>query len=285
MSLFLLRYAEIGLKSERVRRRFIGTLIENIERAFLDAGKECIVTSDRGRIYVLTEDAGTGRDIISRIFGIASFSEVTEASADLDGLAREVSSFAGRLIRTGCTFAVRARRSGGQKYTSMELAREAGSRILHDHEDMHLHVSLDEPDVEIFVEAREKAAYVYANSEQGPGGLPMGTQGGVACLVEKREDIVIPWMMMRRGCSVVIGRNTEDDIDSIRKWNSRIDIVHVDGPEQMLSLASRNRCYGIALASDKLMAQVADGKAGFAFLYPTAGMKPDELSELLARIS
>ncbi|MBX8636686.1 MAG: hypothetical protein KIS30_01390 [Thermoplasmata archaeon] len=285
MTLFLLRYAEIGLKSERVRRRFINTLIENIENAFLGSGQECIVSSDRGRIYVLSGNAERSREIISRTFGIASFSEVVEAPVGMNELVSAVSAYASGLLYRGCAFAVRARRSGGQKYTSMELAREAGSRIIGDHEDMELRVSLDHPDVEVFVEAREKAAYIYGNSEQGPGGLPMGTQGSVACLVEKRDDIIIPWMMMRRGCSVVIGRNTDDDIEPIRKWNAKISIVSVNGLEQLLSIAAQARCSGIALSVDRIADAAAMVKSNFAFFYPAAGMTEGERLALLARIS
>lgn len=284
MALFLLRYAEIGLKSERVRRRFIATLIENIENAFMLSGMECIVSSDRGRIYVLSGNAAAGREIISRIFGIASFSEVVEAPLDIAELAQTVSAYATDLLVKGCTFAVRARRSGGQKYTSMELAREAGSRILDDHGEMDIRVSLDRPDVEVFVEARERAAYIYGSYEQGPGGLPMGTQGSVACLVEKHDDLVIPWLMMRRGCNVVVGKTTEEDIESIRKWNARISIVRVEGLEQLLPIAAENRCSGVALNSDRLRASATMDKSGFAFFYPAAGMTAGELHALLSRI-
>ncbi len=285
MPLFLLRYAEIGLKSERVRRRFIKTLIENIENVFLSTGIECIISSDRGRIYVLSDRAVESKDIVSRTFGIASFSEVTEAPVSLEELVSSVSNYASQLLKKGCTFAVRARRSGGQKYTSMELAREAGSRIMQDHPALELKVSLDDPEVEIFVEARDKAAYIYGGSEEGPGGLPMGTQGKVACLVEKSDDIVIPWMMMRRGCSVIVGSSPDADMKPIVKWNPAIEIVHIEGMEQLLSLAAQNQCSGIALNHEKLIqtGSMAE-KSGFAFFYPTSGMTAGELQALLARI-
>jgi thiamine biosynthesis protein ThiI len=285
MPLFLLRYAEIGLKSERVRSRFIKTLIENIENAFLSKGIECIISSDRGRIYVLSENANEGRDIISRTFGIASFSEVIEAPVSLEELVSSVSNYASQLLEKGCTFAVRARRSGGQKYTSMELAREAGSRIMRDHPTLELKVSLDDPEVEVFVEARDKASYIYGGSEDGPGGLPMGTQGKVACLVEKSDDIVIPWLMMRRGCSVIVGSIGDADMAPMRKWNPAIEIVHTEGMEQLLSLASQNQCSGIALNHEKLIQTDSPAeKSGFAFFYPTTGMTAGELQALLARI-
>ncbi|MBM4237570.1 MAG: tRNA 4-thiouridine(8) synthase ThiI, partial [Euryarchaeota archaeon] len=55
MGLLLVRYAEMGLKSEGVRRRFERILLDNMMAAFAERGVEAILTSERGRIFVETD--------------------------------------------------------------------------------------------------------------------------------------------------------------------------------------------------------------------------------------
>ena len=55
MAILLLRYAEIGLKSTPVRKRFESTLKDNMLNMLMEDGVEALVTNKGARFYV--EDA------------------------------------------------------------------------------------------------------------------------------------------------------------------------------------------------------------------------------------
>jgi thiamine biosynthesis protein ThiI len=286
MPLYLLRYAELGLKSDRVRAKFLNRLIENIETGFIRAGMECIVTSDRGRVFVLSDEGERSRDIIRRTFGVVSFSEVAEVPPTLQEISESASELASKLLKRGNSFAIRARRSGGQKFTSVDIAKECGSKILRDNADLEITVDLEHPDVEIYVEAREKAAYIFTKSEKGPGGLPLGTQGRVACLVTSDEDVIIPWLMMRRGCDVVIGYMGSADLTPLAVWCAGIEAETLERPGDIVPMAARKECNGIALPGDgSSYAEYTDGKHGLAVFYPAAGLSASERRKLLEKIA
>ncbi len=285
MALFLLRYAEMGLKSEKVRGRFQRSLVENIENHFVKLNTECLVSWDRGRIFVMTDNTDSARKVFSHTFGIVSYSEATEAEVELEPLLRSVVSYASGRLARGKSFAIRARRSGQQKYTSMELARKAGEAILDGFAELGLTVDLEEPDVEIFVEAREKGAYIYSEMETGPGGLPLGTQGTVLCHVVRREDILAAWLMMRRGCSVIIATGNRESASPLVAWDPEIKFVEAHPGTDLHALARQNGCKGISFATEYSdIASTAEPKDGLALFYPLTGLIQDERKRLLDKV-
>jgi thiamine biosynthesis protein ThiI len=62
-------------------------------------------------------------------------------------------------------------------------------------------VSLKNPDVTIYLELLSKEVYYSIEKIQGPGGMPMGVSGKVACLISGGIDSpVAAYRMMKRGC-------------------------------------------------------------------------------------
>jgi thiamine biosynthesis protein ThiI len=109
--------------------------------------------------------------------------------------------FASEKVGKSTSFAVRARRVGKHEYTSIELARELGARIV---EATGARVNLSKPQVEIHVEVRDRDAYIYDEVIRGVGGLPLGTQGKALALISGGIDSpVAAWMMMKRGVDIV----------------------------------------------------------------------------------
>jgi len=57
----------------------------------------------------------------------------------------------------------------------------------------------------IYAEIRDDAAYIYSEKVDGLGGLPYGSQGTLISLLSNGIDSpVSSWMMMRRGCRIVV---------------------------------------------------------------------------------
>jgi thiamine biosynthesis protein ThiI len=274
VSLFIARYAEIGLKSERVRRRFEDILALNIEKHFMARHMECLVSWDRGRLFIMADDK-TAMDVLSHTFGIVSFSRAMEVGKGKQEIIDAVVRVASTLLFSGCSFAIRARRSGNHEFTSMDIAREAGAAVLSQFNHLGISVNLDAPDVEIFVEARERASYIYTSIHEGPGGLPLGTQGTVLCPVDREQDMVAAWLIMRRGCRTVI--STDIDVSVLRKWDPELKTVEKGDPYQ---LALKYGCEAVAFPD----AELREKKEGIASLYPSAMLMPEELNELLETI-
>src|SRR3990172_11446756 len=95
------------------------------------------------------------------------------------------------------TFAIRPRRSGEHPYTSQDLARVLGQAV----RDAIPRVSVDlgAPDRTIHVEVRGPPAYRFHEIADGPGGLPIGSQGEVLAAAEAETGVVATWLVMRRG--------------------------------------------------------------------------------------
>jgi thiamine biosynthesis protein ThiI len=194
VTLWLIRYGEIFLKSDYVRRQWEHALVRNIREVL----PECSVRSERGRIWIL---GSADSEKLRRVFGIVSFSPVISCALEdlgvtLITLAREQG--AGNLR----TFALRMKRVGTHSFTSREKAVELGNLL--QVEFPALSVDLDNPDLEIHIEIREGTCYLYTDVISGAGGLPLGVEGCLVALVSGGIDSpVAAWMMMKRGCRIM----------------------------------------------------------------------------------
>ncbi|MBI1970919.1 tRNA 4-thiouridine(8) synthase ThiI [Candidatus Woesearchaeota archaeon] len=64
-------------------------------------------------------------------------------------------------------------------------------------------IDFEYPDVTLTIEITSKAAYLYHERIEGPGGLPVGVSGKVLCLFSGGIDSpAAAWLMMKRGCTV-----------------------------------------------------------------------------------
>ena len=191
---WLVRYSEIFLKSDPVRRRWENVLIANI----IAVMPGIHVRNERGRIWL---DGDIKPDLLKNIFGIVSFSEVEHIRLD------EINSYLPGYCRShgigeAKTFAVKIKRVGKHDFNSNDKAIEYGNLI--SREFPHLKVNLTNPDKQINVEIRANEAYLYDNVTKAVGGLPLGVEGTLVALVSGGIDSpVAVWMMMKRGCRII----------------------------------------------------------------------------------
>jgi thiamine biosynthesis protein ThiI len=286
MALFMVRYGEIALKSRSVRRRFERALGNNIASRFVESGKECRMELERGRIFLWSDDVDFATRVLSRTFGVVSFSQVMESTSereDIISMAVEVSK---PFFKRGIRFCIRARRSGQHGYTSMELARDAGSAVFLANEDIEPKVDLTRPELEIFIDVRQNRSYIYIGSEPGPGGMPLGTQGRMLGLVKKPGDIAACWLMMKRGCRVIVVTDDVALAQPLMAWDQNLKILTGDYSD-IPKLARNRRADGICLGWG---IEEFDGRGtemaemGMPVFYPLIGMDETEIGELVARI-
>lgn len=102
------------------------------------------------------------------------------------------------------TFKVHARRSNTDyPLGSLDLNREVGSYLCEHLPDKL--VRMKGQDRTVFVYVIQGSAYVYVRTEEGVGGLPVGSAGKVISLISSGIDSpVASWEIMRRG-AIVIG--------------------------------------------------------------------------------
>src|SRR4051812_8229236 len=201
MKSVIVHYQEIALKGKN-RPWFIARLVRNIRQAVSDLDvREVRVLM--GRIEVVlgaTASWELVRDRLALVFGVANFSRAGRVGLDVDAIAAEILKDLGPDDPE--TFRVSARRADKRfPLTSPEIEREVGGRIK---EARNWTVNLDRPALTIRVEALTSEAFYSFGKERGPGGLPVGASGRVACLLSGGIDSpVAAWRMMRRGCRVL----------------------------------------------------------------------------------
>jgi tRNA uracil 4-sulfurtransferase len=203
----LAHYHEIGLKGHN-RSTFEMRLLKNLEALLSDFP---IVTIHRisGRLCVFLKE-GTDwecekacAEAIRMVPGVARVSSGFKCERDLDEMNRAAIDALSEADEFR-SFKVAARRNHTDfEINSMEMNRLVGAALCEAFPDKK--VQMKNPDVEVGVEVVQNAAYVYARSVRGVGGLPVGSSGMVVSLLSSGIDSpVATWRMARRG-AVCIG--------------------------------------------------------------------------------
>ncbi|HXY87709.1 MAG TPA: tRNA uracil 4-sulfurtransferase ThiI [Candidatus Acidoferrales bacterium] len=201
MDSVLVRYGEIGIKSDEVRRRCEQTLVKNLKTMleFAEISFETI-KRDFGRIFIITNDAKAA-NIAAKVFGVVSTSPAYTTSADLGDIELLAVKILVPLVSRESSFALRVRRMGGHEYSSRDVGVIVGNAIA---DTTKASVNLTNPNVELFIEIRDQKSYLYTEVIRGVGGMPLGTQGKIVALISGGIDSpVASWMMMKRGCEII----------------------------------------------------------------------------------
>lgn len=199
MNSVIIHYHEIALKG-RNRPQFINQLVRNIKNVTFDLDVPDVRILP-GRVELIL-GTGTSWDAvrlrIERVFGIANFSHATRADPDIESLARTIDAALGE--RQVSSFRVSARRSDKRfPLTSPQIEQEIGGRI---NDTRGWRVNLSQPELTIHIEMLSGEAFFFFDKIPGPGGLPVGVSGQVACLVSGGIDApVAAYRIMKRGCS------------------------------------------------------------------------------------
>lgn len=198
----LVHYHEIGLKGHN-RPSFEMRLVRNLEGLLADFPIQEIKRIS-GRLLVLIkadvsyEMACAIDDAIAQIPGVARVSCGYRCERELEDI-NEAAACALHEFGSFESFKVSARRNHTDfPLDSMELNKLVGAYLCDEFPDAK--VKMKEPDAELRVEVIQGAAYVYARSLRGIGGLPVGVSGRVVCLLSSGIDSpVATWKMARRG--------------------------------------------------------------------------------------
>ena len=285
--LIIARYGEVGLKSNRVRKRFENRLKNNI-KASIDAD----VKISQARIYIFPKDYDDAIEKLERIFGIVSYSPAISTKATFEDIEETVSLYAEKLHDEGLLdentrFAISCRRVGTHEFSSQEMAGFAGAVVVRKYS---APVDLTNPELTIYLEVRDNDAYIFHEKIEGPGGLPLGTQGKVVSLVSSGIDSpVATYLMMKRGCQVIALycdnqpyttsealKNYEDLVEQLNlyasgapikkrvvRYGDYLSTCKSDAPDKMTCVLCKSGMYKIAgMLAKKMHAEaVIDGSS------------------------
>ncbi len=220
----IVHYHELALKG-RNRDYFEQCLIDNIRTALRDLNVRQVENlHSRIRIMLPPEaDPMIVRERLIRVCGIANFSvgriiPLDLASPNLDTLASTV--FEELASTSFQTFRVTAKRADKRLVLrSMDVEKAIGAAVSHA---TGKRVSLKNPELTIYIELLSKSVFCTTQKVDGPGGMPVGVSGKVACLISGGIDSpVAAYRMIKRGCQAcfihfsgrpLVSRASEDKV-------------------------------------------------------------------------
>lgn len=200
----MLKLGEIALKGLN-RKTFEDVLIKNIKRRLQGAGVFS-VTSRQSTIYVEPMDQEADMDLAeercAKVFGVVSYTRAGEAEKSLSSIQEKAAEYLRDELEEAGSFKVEAKRSDKKfPQKSPEIARETGAYLMERFP--HLRVDVHHPDVTVWVEVREAAAFLHADARPGAGGIPVGSGGrGLVLISGGLDSPVAAWSMAKRGLAL-----------------------------------------------------------------------------------
>jgi thiamine biosynthesis protein ThiI len=197
---------EIGIKALWTRKQYERRLTSNIKAVHKHYRiPASAFIRKAGRLYIKTDHADESAQRLSRVFGVSSVSPAVETSSKINNILETSTQLAKSMLTHNSSFAARCHRVGKHPYTSQDICEKVGEHILKQLPNLKLHVNLTKPDHTLQVEVREEKAYIFTQIIKGPGGLPLGTQPKLVCLLKGDiQSTAACWMTMKRGCPPVL---------------------------------------------------------------------------------
>jgi len=197
----LIRYGELGLKGKNINQ-FINKLQSNLQKAVAPF-PNVKVTRSSGRMFVVLNghEPEPVIEACKKVFGIYSMSLAMKVENELETIKASALQ-ALQQAKDGDTFKVNVRRANKQfPINSQEMNQRLGAHLLKN--TTGFTVDVHQPDIEVRVEIRQKATYIYSEVIDGARGLPVGTGGKTLLLLSGGIDSpVAAYLMMKRGVEV-----------------------------------------------------------------------------------
>ncbi|MDY4230917.1 MAG: tRNA uracil 4-sulfurtransferase ThiI [Candidatus Faecousia sp.] len=199
--MFLLKLGETVLKGGN-RFQFENRLKTNVCRRLRPFGAFSVRLS-QSTVFIEPEDDACDLDgawdACHTVFGIVSLCRCRPCEKDVDAIFRAVMAYLGDELRAARTFKVESRRSDKRfPLNSIQLSQEIGGRIAEAVPTVA--VDVHHPEYTVFVEVRDRAAYVHGPADPGAGGLPTGVGGRALVLLSGGIDSpVAGYMIAKRG--------------------------------------------------------------------------------------
>ena len=199
--MLLLKLGEVVLKGLN-RRSFEDKLVKTVRHRMKACGSFQVYVR-QSTIYVEPQkddcDMEAAYKAAKQIFGVVTVARAVPCEKDLNAIVETAKTYLADEFAAAKTFKVESKRADKTFYlNSIQISQAVGGELAEAFP--HVAVDVHKPDLTVYVEIREKHAYVHAPSVAGAGGLPVGTGGRAVSLLSGGLDSpVSSWMIARRG--------------------------------------------------------------------------------------
>jgi hypothetical protein len=209
-NVLLVRYSEIGLKSAKVRDRLEHHLLDQVKYTMRKEGvsMESMTRMGSRLIFIFPPpELPKAIHVMQYVIGVHSFSPGFACDSDFEVVKATAVEFALWWFQSGDTFVVRARHSKPYPKGTPEIEQEIGSAIYLACEAHGLKIGVDlhNPKKTIYIEIREKSAYILSQIIPSLwGGNPIEPDKPLLCPWSGHPlDIVASHLLLRRGAVVI----------------------------------------------------------------------------------
>ena len=202
--MILLKLGEMVLKGLN-RHSFEDKLQANIHRRLNGLGRFRVYTRQSTTYVEPMEDScdmDAAWEAMKKVFGVVGLSRARACDKDKDAILRACHEYLDDRLRSARTFKVETRRADKTfPMTSIQLSQYVGGEL--DELYPNLQVDVHHPELTVYVEIRDYAAFVHANPDPGAGGLPVGINGRAVSLLSGGIDSpVSSYMIAKRGVAL-----------------------------------------------------------------------------------
>ena len=202
--MILCKLGEVVLKGLN-RRSFEDKLLSNLRRRVSKCGT-LRVYSKQSTIYVEPAnddcDLAAAFDACRQVFGIVAVSKALPCEKDVQAIIGTAKTYLRGELSAAKSFKVESKRADKTfPLSSIQLSQQVGGAL---HQAFpNLTVDVHTPELTVFIEIRDDAAFVHGPAVSGAGGLPLGMGGTAVTLLSGGIDSpVASWMMAKRGVAL-----------------------------------------------------------------------------------
>ncbi|MBQ9721304.1 MAG: tRNA 4-thiouridine(8) synthase ThiI [Oscillospiraceae bacterium] len=202
--MILCKLGEVVLKGLN-RRSFEDKLISNLRRRTAKCGTWRIY-SKQSTIYVEPADDAcdltAAFDACRQVFGVITVSRALPCDKSVQAIIATAKEYLCDELSAAKSFKVESKRADKSfPLTSIQLSQQVGGAL---HQAFpNLAVNVHDPELTVFLEIRDDAAFVHGPAIPGAGGLPLGMGGTAVTLLSGGIDSpVSSWMMAKRGVTL-----------------------------------------------------------------------------------
>ena len=199
--ILLLKLGEVVLKGLN-RKAFEDKLMNNVRRRIRRFGDFRVLVR-QSTIYVEPQndqcDMESAFAACCQVFGVAAVARAVPCEKTVEAIVDTAVAYLSDDFAAARSFKVESKRADKTfPMNSIQLSQAVGGELAERFPQVV--VDVHDPDLTVYVEIREKYAYVHAPSVPGAGGLPVGMGGTAVSLLSGGLDSpVSSWMMARRG--------------------------------------------------------------------------------------
>ena len=199
--MILCKLGEVVLKGLN-RRSFEDKLIGNLRRRTAKCGNFRIY-SKQSTIYVepVNDESNLAAAYAAckQVFGVIAVSRALPCEKDVQAIIRTAKDYLAPEFARAKDFKVESKRADKTfPLTSIQLSQQVGGAL---HQAFpRCAVNVHDPELTVFIEIRDDAAYVHGPAESAAGGLPLGMGGHAVSLLSGGIDSpVASYMIAKRG--------------------------------------------------------------------------------------